>query len=84
MAEGHHTSTLVYAGSESEPPVQMLDSSQSDSKEIDLLAGNNSVVKAVSNISDEIIPHQTAEELIKEENDLKDQVDDGSMTPFFM
>ena len=65
----------------------MLDTAQnkqSDINETNLLAGNNTVIKAVSNISDEIIPHQTAEELIKEENDLKDQVDDGSMTPFFM
>ena len=65
----------------------MLDSSrnkQSDTNDADLLAGNNTIVKAISNISDEIIAHQTAEELIKEENDLKDQVDDGSMTPFFM
>ena len=57
------------------------------SQDYGVLAGKNTVAKSSSDISalselDSVVPHQTAEELRKEEDETKEKADDGSMTPF--
>ena len=72
--------TFVYCETDARHTVENSDIHELKS---DLVAGNNTVTKSISNISGDEITKE--EPIIREdEDDTKEQIDDGPMTPFIM